>query len=82
VQRHDLDLVSLIFGIIFLGLASTGLFEDVDLAFVESRWIWPVLLIAAGGLVLAGSIRGGDEAAAADAPGFTPDGEEAGEHTT
>lgn len=58
MKRHDLDLVSLIFGIVFLGLASTGLFENVDFAFVDSRWIFPVLLIGAGGLVLASSVRG------------------------
>lgn len=57
MERHDLDPISLFFGIAFLGLASTGLFENVDFAPIQARWIWPALLIIAGGLVLLSSIR-------------------------
>lgn len=57
MERHDLDPVSLIFGIVFLGLASTALFDNLDLTFFEARWIWPVLLIVAGALILVSSIH-------------------------
>ena len=57
MERHDLDPISLFFGIAFLGLASTGLFDDVDFTPVDGRWLWPALLIIAGLLVLATSVR-------------------------
>jgi len=57
MERHDFDPVSLIFGLVFLGLASTGLFQTVDLSLIQARWLWPILLIVAGGSVLASSIR-------------------------
>jgi hypothetical protein len=57
MERHDLDPVSLIFGILFLGLASTALFDNIDLTFFEARWVWPMLLIVAGVLVLVSSIN-------------------------
>lgn len=57
MERHDLDLVSLIFGILFLGLASTALFDNIDLTPFEARWVWPVLLISAGALILVSSLN-------------------------
>jgi len=57
MERHDLDLLSLIFGIAFLGLASTGLFENVDFAPIQARWVWPAILIIAGVAVLLTSVR-------------------------
>lgn len=55
MERHELDPISLIFGILFLGLASTALFDNIDLTPFEARWVWPVLLIVAGAVVLVSS---------------------------
>ena len=72
MERHDLDPVSLIFGILFLGLASTALFDNIDLTPFEARWVWPALLIVAGALVLVSSInRSGAEPASTEL-GATP----------
>ena len=55
MERHELDPISLVFGILFLALASTALFDNIDLTPFESRWVWPVLLIIAGAAVLVSS---------------------------
>lgn len=60
MERHDLDPVSLVFGIVFLALASTALFDNVDFTPISARWLWPGLLIVAGALVLVTSIRRSD----------------------
>lgn len=57
MERHDLDPLSLIFGIAFVGLASTGLFESVDFSPIQARWVWPAILIIAGVAVLLTSVR-------------------------
>ncbi len=57
MERHDLDVVSLIFGILFLALASTALFDNIDLTPFEARWFLPALLIVAGVLVLVSSVN-------------------------
>lgn len=53
MQRHDLDLTSLIAGGLFVGLALlffTDLLGTIDL---HMRWVWPVLLMGLGVALLA-----------------------------
>lgn len=57
MRRHDLDLNSLICGVVFLLVAGTHLVaaasgEDVNLA-----WLFPVLLVGLGVAGLAGALR-------------------------
>lgn len=55
MPRHDLDLLSLIAGIAFAGLAVVSLLSDgADLA---ARWTWPCLLILVGVIGLAAARR-------------------------
>ncbi len=49
--------LSFVFGLLFVGAAAAHFLDD-RLAFsLDTRWIWPVLLIVAGVAVLAGAIR-------------------------
>lgn len=57
MKRHDIDVLSLVFGVVFLAMAATGLFDRVDFAPIEARWVWPTVLIVAGAIVLATSVR-------------------------
>lgn len=55
-RRHPLDIASLVFGLIFLGIvAAWGLFELDVVSGADSAWILPMVLIGAGalGVVLA-----------------------------
>lgn len=70
VKDRSFDLLSFVFGLLFVGAAAAHFLDD-RLAFsLDTRWIWPVLLIVAGVAVLAGAIRatsdrGGDPSSAA-----------------
>ena len=57
MKDRSFDILSFVFGLLFVG-AATAHFLDDRLAFsLDTRWIWPVLLIVAGVAVLAGAIR-------------------------
>ena len=73
MKRHDIDLLSLFFGLAFLGLASTGLFRSIDFGLFRSQWVWPVLLIVAGAAVLASTVRSDRSEDAAIDPGGSAD---------
>lgn len=47
MKRHDIDVVSLVFGLLFVGVAALWGFSD-DSGVGGSGWRLPVLLIAVG----------------------------------
>jgi putative Mn2+ efflux pump MntP len=58
VRRHDLDLVSLIAGVLFAMIALVHLVGAATDEAVDPRWIAPVLLVGLGVAGLAGALRG------------------------
>ena len=59
MRRHDLDLTSLIAGLVFVGVAVAylvGAYTDVR---VGAGWLLPVALIGLGLAGLAGAVRRG-----------------------
>ena len=56
MQRHDFDLISFLFGLLFAGLAVawlvTGEVIDADL----TKWFWPLILVVAGAVVLSSTL--------------------------
>lgn len=79
MERHDLDLTSLISGLLFVGLAILFLADRVDAIDLQVRWVWPALLIGLGVALLAsgsGRRNGNGQATAsgeADATAQAPD---------
>jgi hypothetical protein len=57
VRRHDLDLTSLICGVVFLLVAGTHLVAAASGEQVELVWLFPALLIGLGVAGLAGALR-------------------------
>jgi hypothetical protein len=57
VRRHDLDLTSLICGVVFLLVAGTHLVAASTDERVELGWLFPVLLVGLGVAGLAGALR-------------------------
>jgi multidrug transporter EmrE-like cation transporter len=56
VPRHDVDLLSLMAGVGFAGVAVVGLIgQGADVA---ARWTWPLLLILIGVVGLVAARRG------------------------
>lgn len=63
MRRHDLDLFSLVTGLVFVGIAFGHILDvasDVDF---DGRWIIPVVLVALGVAGLAGILRTKDDEA-------------------
>ncbi|GMQ85230.1 MAG: hypothetical protein BMS9Abin07_0796 [Acidimicrobiia bacterium] len=59
MKKRSFDILSVVFGLLFVG-ATAAHFLDDRLAFsTDSRWVWPVFLLVAGVAVLAGAIRAG-----------------------
>lgn len=51
MRRHELDPVSLTFGVAFTGLGLLFLLGRADQA-LQLRWVWPLLLLALGAGIL------------------------------
>jgi hypothetical protein len=58
MKRHVFDPISAFFGVVFLvAAAAVGIAEDRFFD-IDARWLWPALLIVAGGfLVFSGTSR-------------------------
>lgn len=60
MQRHDVDAVSLTFGLIFLGIANAWLMVETGAAGITGlRWFFPLLLLGAGAAGVVSSLRKG-----------------------
>lgn len=58
MRRHDLDLVSLITGVVFALVAAAHLVGAATGDSLDPLWLAPVLLIGLGVAGLAGALRG------------------------
>ena len=57
MPRHELDLTSLLAGMLFIGLGLAFVLELTEVVDVDARWIWPVLFLGLGAAGLASSLR-------------------------
>ena len=58
-RRHELDPISLTFGLLFTGLGLLFLIGQADQA-LRLKWVWPLLLFAVGAAILLDVTRGRD----------------------
>jgi len=74
VRRHDLDLLSLIVGAVFLVVATTHLLVAASDRDTNLGWLFPVVLVGLGAAGIAGALRPvRREAVAAGTVGSTTD---------
>ena len=59
MRRHDLDLTSLVAGLVFVALSAVYLVGSLTDVHIGWRWVLPLLLIGLGVAGLAGSLRSG-----------------------
>ncbi len=57
MRRHELDVFSLVAGLVFLAIATGHLLVETTSAHIDGRWLVPLVLVALGGAGLAGSLR-------------------------
>ena len=60
-RRHELDPISLTFGLLFTGLGLLFLVGQADQA-LRLKWVWPLLLFAIGAAILLDVTRSRDRA--------------------
>ena len=78
MNKHSSDIVSLVAGLIFLGVAGTWALGRADLLPGSRGWLLPVVLVAAG---LAGLLSALPRRSAADRPDDGRDLDQHGEQT-
>jgi hypothetical protein len=59
-ERHTLDVISLVFGLLFMALALPVLLTDTPLS-IDARWLWPAAVIALGAIVAGSGLRRREE---------------------
>jgi len=55
MRRHELNLTSLLIGILFAGLGAYALVAGPDHLKGALQWVWPITLLGLGGALLVGS---------------------------
>ena len=75
MERHPFDVVSFLFGALFIAAGVTAVLYDRTSLGIDGRWVWPVVLLVAGVAVLGATLRPrwrravpGDDAAEPDSP--------------
>jgi hypothetical protein len=58
VRRHDLDVFSLVTGLVFVAVAAGHLLDESSQMDFDGRWVVPLVLVAVGVAGLAGLVRG------------------------
>ena len=71
-RRHELDPISLTFGLLFTGLGLLFLIGQADQA-LRLKWIWPLLLFAIGAAILLDVTRTRDRTEPEATPEVRPD---------
>jgi hypothetical protein len=56
VRRHDLDWVSLIAGLVFLGFAAVYAVASLTDISVDGRFVWPIVFVALGAAGIATAV--------------------------
>jgi hypothetical protein len=88
VRRHDLDVFSLVTGLVFVAVAAGHLLDESSQMDFDGRWVVPLVLVAVGVAGLAGLVRGreprpaGAAADAATAPATDASGVDQGTDET
>ncbi len=64
MRRHDLDPVSLVFGVVFAVIGLVSLLDIADIVDIDGKWLWPGVLIVLGVIGLATALRPDPDVAA------------------
>ena len=58
MRRHELDVFSLVTGLVFVAVAAGHLLDESSQMDFDGRWVVPLVLVAVGVAGLAGLVRG------------------------
>ncbi len=57
MRRHPFDIFSFVFGLVFVALGLAYLVNDGRWRFDAGPWVWPVVLLVGGAIVLLSTLR-------------------------
>jgi hypothetical protein len=66
VERHRFDILSFVFGLLFVLVAIVGLTDLVELTWLDLRWIGPAVLVGLGLVLVLTAGRGRNDRQLAD----------------
>ena len=81
MRRHELDVFSLVTGLVFVAVAAGHLLDESSQMDFDGRWVVPLVLVAVGVAGLAGLVRGREPRPAGATDGTGAYGSEATDGT-
>lgn len=66
MERHRFDILSFVFGLLFVLVAIVGLTDLVELTWLDLRWIGPAVLVGLGLVLVLTAGRGRNDRQLAD----------------
>ena len=61
MKRHDIDPISLVFGLMFATTGALFMSANIDFADVNGEWIWPIPLVIVGVALLVSALARRDD---------------------
>lgn len=61
MRRHDIDPVSLVFGLMFAAAGALFMWANLDFSDVRGEWVWPLPLVLVGVILLVSALARKDD---------------------
>jgi len=68
VRRHDIDPISLVFGLMFAAAGALFMSANLDFSDVRGEWVWPIPLVLVGVALLVSALARRDDESVASEP--------------
>jgi hypothetical protein len=56
VKRHDIDAISLVFGLMFTAAGALFMSANLDFSDIRGEWIWPIPFVVVGIVLLVSAL--------------------------
>lgn len=61
MKRHDIDPLSLVFGLMFAATGALFMSANLDFSDVKGEWVWPIPLVLVGIVLLVSALARRDD---------------------
>ena len=68
MKQHDIDPISLVFGLMFAASGALFMSANIDFSDVRGEWVWPIPLVLVGLALLASALSRKDDGTAIGEP--------------
>jgi len=74
VKQHDIDPISLVFGLMFAASGALFMSANIDFSDVRGEWVWPIPLVLVGIALLVSALARRDDGTAIGEPEWVEEG--------